>query len=71
MNNVCFRGTVRSVEDGQLLVRNWESCQDVVVFYDGACRFSCGQCVRVHYNGIMTLSLPPQVNADCVEQISC
>ena len=71
MNNVCFRGTIRSVEDGQLLVRNWESCQDVAVFYDGACRFSSGQCVRVHYNGIMTLSLPPQVTADCVEQIAC
>lgn len=47
----------------------WDHCtnQEVIVHYDRACCFRPGDRVCIHYNGVMTRSIPPQINAFCVE----
>ena len=68
---VTMEGSVLSVSCGQLLVRDWETCQEVAVLTEYACDFSAGQCVRVVYNGVMTRSMPPQITAMCIKAIDC
>ena len=50
----------------ELLVCDLCGCQEVLVHTDQACCFRVGQCVCITYNGAMTMSLPPQISADCV-----
>lgn len=71
--NMCvtMEGTVLSVDCGDLLVRDCETCQEVTVLTEYACDFSAGDCVRVVYNGAMTRTLPPQITATCIKRIAC
>ena len=55
----------------ELLVCDLCTCQEVLVHTDQACRFCPGQCVCVEYNGAMTMSIPPQISADCIKLIPC
>lgn len=50
----------------ELLVRDLCGCQEVLVHTSSACRFRPGQCVSITYSGAMTMSIPPQITAECV-----
>ncbi len=54
----------------ELLVCDLCSCQEILVHTDDACRFQPGQCVTITYNGAMTMSIPPQISADCVRPLN-
>lgn len=53
-----------------LLVQDCSTGQDVVVFTANACRFRAGERILVEYSGAMTMSLPPQISADCIRRVS-
>lgn len=61
-----MQATVCIVERGQLLVCDHATRQEVVVHTGQACCFHVGDCICIHYNGIMTASIPPQISADCI-----
>lgn len=50
----------------ELLVCDLCGCQEVLVHTSDACRFRVGQCVSITYSGAMTMSIPPQITAECV-----
>ena len=50
----------------ELLVCDLCTCQEVLVHTGNACCFRPGQCVRITHGGAMTMSIPPQISADCV-----
>lgn len=51
----------------EMLVCDLCTCQEVLVHTSNACCFRPGQCVRITFNGAMTMSIPPQISADCVK----
>ena len=51
----------------ELLVCDLCTSQEVLVHTDKACCFCVGQCVCIEYRGAMTMSIPPQISADCVK----
>ncbi len=63
--------TVLEVRNSSLLVFDCNTCQQVLVLAQNAWRFSVGDCVRIEYNGIMTLSIPPQISAICICRVCC
>lgn len=62
--------TVLEVNNGNLLVRDSRTEQEVVVNTSCACRFSSDDRVRIVYNGAMTNSLPPQISSRRIFKIS-
>ena len=58
-----MQATVLQVRRNQLLVFDWETKQQVVVHTPLSCRFRVGGLVCIQYNGVMTLSIPPQISA--------
>lgn len=52
-----------------LFVRDWESGQEVQVNLPCPCRLCPGDRVCIRYDGIMTLSLPPQIAAQSVRKL--
>lgn len=63
--------TVRQVCPCSLLVCDCATDQEVLVHTPNACCFSCGECVCIHFSGAMTMSIPPQISADCVHRVAC
>lgn len=63
--------TVLEVRNSSLLVLDCRTCQQVIVFAQNAWRFSIGDCVRIEYNGVMTLSIPPQISAMRICRVRC
>ncbi len=60
---------VINIENNQLIVCNCADQQEVIV--NTCCsNFKEGDIIKIVYNGIMTLSLPPQINADRIIKIS-
>ncbi|MFR1052109.1 MAG: hypothetical protein ACOX67_02615 [Oscillospiraceae bacterium] len=59
---------VLRVERASLLVCDCSTEQEVVVHTGRARCFSFGDCVCIRYNGIMALSMPPQITASCIEK---
>ncbi|MCL2019408.1 MAG: YobA family protein [Oscillospiraceae bacterium] len=55
--------TVIAVNPRSLTVRNEESGETVIVNLNNPRRFNVGNRVRITYNGIMTMSMPPQITA--------
>lgn len=55
--------TILRVERDRLLVRDSSTNQAVVVNTSCVCNFRVNNRVGIIYNGIMTLSIPPQINA--------
>lgn len=55
--------TVMEVNDNSLLVRDNATSQEVIVNKSCVCNFHVNDRVGIVYNGIMTMSLPPQINA--------
>ena len=58
--------TVVRVNARTLLVRDLSSGQQVLVHWGNARSFRVGDTVRITYNGSMTFSVPPQINATSV-----
>ena len=54
----------------ELLVCDLHCCQEVLVHTDNACCFCVGEHVCIEYNGVMTRSVPPQINATCVKRMN-
>lgn len=52
-----------------LFVRDWESSQEVQVNLPRPCRLCPGDRVCIRYDGVMTLSLPPQIAAQSVRKL--
>ena len=71
MESITMKACVLQVNDCDLLVRDCSTKQEVVVHSDRACRFSVGDTVCIVYNGVMTLSIPPQISAMSIRKISC
>lgn len=69
--NTTMCATVRQACPCRLLVCDHATDQEVLVHTPNACCFSCGERVCIHYNGIMTMSIPPQISADCVYRAAC
>lgn len=55
--------TILEVNQNDLLVRDNATSQEVVVNTSNVCNLREGNRVKIIYNGIMTRSLPPQINA--------
>ncbi len=64
-----MNATVQTVENGQLLVCDMETNQDVVVHTSCAYRFCPGDRVCIEFNGAMTMSIPPQISATCIKRM--
>lgn len=62
---------VRQVCPCKLLVCDCSTGQDVLVHTADACCFSCGDCVCIYFNGVMTKSIPPQITAACMHRVDC
>lgn len=52
-----------------LLVRDWETGQEVLVHLPHPCRLCPGDRVCIRYDGVMTMSLPPQISAQSVRKL--
>jgi len=66
-----LQAIVVKVRPGNLLVFDESMSQTVLVHTPQACRFRVGNCVSIFYNGIMTRSIPPQINAIRIARIPC
>lgn len=65
--NMC--AVVLEVERCSLLVCDCCTHRKVVVHTPCACCFCVGDCVCIRYNGSMTMSIPPQITAECICRI--
>lgn len=63
--------TVRQVCPRNLLVCDHSTDQEVLVHTANACCFSRGDCVCIHFSGVMTMSIPPQITATCIHRVNC
>lgn len=62
--------TVVSIDDNSILVLDNATQQEVQV--NTCClNFRQDDRVKIFYNGIMTRSLPPQINADRIIKLNC
>ena len=52
-----------------LLVRDWESGQEVQVNLSCPCRLYPGDRVYIRYSGAMTMSLPPQISPQRIRKL--
>jgi len=68
---ITMYATVLQVHPQNLLVCNHSTDHEVLVHAANACRFSEGNCVCIHFNGIMTASIPPQITASCIRRVGC
>jgi len=59
--------TVLEVNPRSLTVRNEETGEPVIVNFNNPRRFNVGDRIRITYNGIMTLSEPPQITATNIQ----
>lgn len=55
--------TILEVNRNSLLVRDNATSQDVLVNTSCVCHFRVNDRVKIIYNGIMTMSIPPQISA--------
>ena len=56
-------GQVLDTRCGALLVCDCENTDD-------ACSYDVGDRLCIHYDGSMTRSIPPQINATCIHKVS-
>ena len=63
-------GQVLDTRCGALLVCDCETSQKVQVNTDDACSYDVGDRLCIHYDGSMTRSIPPQINATCIHKVS-
>lgn len=65
---VTMRAKVLCVQNGCLVVCDCCTGQRVVVHSEDACCFRPGDCVCIWYSGAMTMSMPPQISANCIKK---
>lgn len=53
----------------ELLVCDLCTCQKVCVHTPKACCFRPGEKICIEYSGAMTMSIPPQITADCIRRM--
>ncbi len=61
MTTMC--AVVLETRNGQFLVRDSKTDQEVIVNTRCSCNFRVGDRVLIFYRDIMTLSIPPQISA--------
>lgn len=66
-----FTARVLQVMEDALLVRSCRTGQEILAHTGCAGCFSVGDCVRIRFNGVMTMSIPPQITARCIRKINC
>ena len=71
MEAVSMKARVLQVRDCDLLVCDCCNRQEVLVHTPVACRFQVGDQICIRYNGIMTMSLPPQISATDISRGCC
>ena len=71
METVIMYATVLQVYGCELLVRDLSTSQEIIVHTMQASCFVVGEHVSISYNGAMTLSIPPQITAACLQRICC
>lgn len=64
-----IQATVLSVTCNSLLVLDNRTRQTVRVHYPDSCRFRRGNRVCIRYDGVMTMSIPPQISATSITVI--
>lgn len=69
MTTMCC--TVLETHEGGLLCCDHRTNQTVFVHTGLARCFCAGDHLCVEHNGIMTMSLPPQLTASCITRICC
>lgn len=60
---------VRQVQSEQLLVWDSATRQEVLVHTNQAFCFRSGEWVCIHWSGVMTASIPPQITATRIDRI--
>lgn len=68
---VTMRARILRVCKCELLVCDLCTSQEVLVHTPDACCWRVGETVCITYNGVMTRSIPPQINADSICRITC
>ncbi len=71
METVIMNATVLQVYGCELLVCDHSTSQEIIVHTTQASCFVVGENVSIWYNGAMTLSIPPQITAVCIQRSSC
>ncbi|NCB62860.1 MAG: hypothetical protein EOM52_04480 [Clostridia bacterium] len=66
-----MRATILEVGSGVLLVCDHRTGQEVVCFSPCAACFRAGERICIHFSGVMTASLPPQITATCIRRLGC
>lgn len=61
MTTMC--ATILTINRDSLLVRDNATSQEVIVNTSCVCNFRVNDRINIIYNGIMTMSLPPQISA--------
>lgn len=61
-------GEVISISNKKLMLKTNDNIE-FEVYYDNSSDFKKGQIVKVVYDGLINESLPPQINAICIEVI--
>lgn len=68
---VTMDACILQVQCGALLVQDLATGQEVLVHTSQACCFCPGEQVVIEYDGIMSLSQPPQISARRIYRASC
>lgn len=69
--SVIINARVLRVCRDHLLVCDLDGCQEVLVHTPKACCFRVGETVCIEHSGAMTMSIPPQVSAICIDRVNC
>ena len=70
MSETTMRAKVVEVQEDALLVCDQSTGQQVQVHTSCAHCYAAGDHICIHYNGVMTASLPPQISADCIHKVT-
>ena len=70
MSETTMRAQVIEVQEDALLVCDQSTGQQVQVHTSCAHCYAAGDHICIHYNGVMTASLPPQISADCIHKVT-
>ena len=64
-----MQANILSVSDASLLVCDLCTRQQVIVHTAQARCFCPGESICIHFNGVMTASIPPQISALCIDRL--
>lgn len=69
--NTTMCATVLRVCRCALCVCDHATSQEVMVHTPQSCCFHVGQQICIEFSGAMTMSIPPQITADCIRPVRC